>query len=193
MPTISVKNATDLPLSIIVYDDAVNKKGSEVLGQGDGAPRGRELEIADLLRFIKTAPIRNSIWRTVVARYRPRVNFVFQVESWMNQFVSVAFLNLLGVHRLFWGSMKKSDVTCSKCRAAFQRLELDVVSVLPTTGEYCCPVCERVVERFNGTKVVAYRLAMRPSRLRSPPGSVHSVSTPEQGSRPPSASSLRLR
>ena len=47
--------ASDMPLSIIVYDDAANKKGSEAFAQGDGPPRGRELEIADLLRFIKTA------------------------------------------------------------------------------------------------------------------------------------------
>ena len=47
--------ASDMPLSIIVYDDAANKKGSEAIAQGDGPPRGRELEIADLLRFIKIA------------------------------------------------------------------------------------------------------------------------------------------
>ena len=44
-----------MPLSLIVYDDAANKKGSEAFAQGDGPPRGRELEIADILRFIKTA------------------------------------------------------------------------------------------------------------------------------------------
>ncbi|MFX9740616.1 alkaline phosphatase D family protein, partial [Acinetobacter baumannii] len=44
--------ASDMPLSIIVYDDAANKKGSEAFAQGDGPARGRELEVADLLRFI---------------------------------------------------------------------------------------------------------------------------------------------
>ena len=33
--------ASDMPLSIIVYDDAANKKGSEAFAQGDGPPRGR--------------------------------------------------------------------------------------------------------------------------------------------------------
>ena len=47
--------ASDMPLSIIVYDDGPNKKGSEAVAQGDGPPRGRELEIADLLRFIKAS------------------------------------------------------------------------------------------------------------------------------------------
>src|ERR1700748_466251 len=36
--------ASDMPLSLVVYDDAANKKGSEAFAQGDnGAPRGREL------------------------------------------------------------------------------------------------------------------------------------------------------
>jgi len=59
--------------------------------------------------------------------------------------------------------MKKSDMTCSKCGAGFQRLELEAVSVLPSNGEFRCPICDEFVERFNGNKVVAYRLAMRPS------------------------------
>jgi alkaline phosphatase D len=61
--------ASDMPLSLIVYDDAVNKKGSEAFAQGDGPPRGRELEIADLLRFIKNAPIRNTVWLTADVHY----------------------------------------------------------------------------------------------------------------------------
>src|SRR5258708_13276300 len=52
--------ASDMPLSIIVYDDAPNKKGSEAFAQGDGPPRGRELEIAALLRFTQTAATPNT-------------------------------------------------------------------------------------------------------------------------------------
>jgi len=59
--------------------------------------------------------------------------------------------------------MKKNDVTCFECGAGFQRLELDAMSVLPTNGEYRCPICEEVVERFDGSRIVAYRLAIRPS------------------------------
>ena len=58
-----------MPLSIIVYDDATNKKGSEAFAQGDGPPRGRELEIADILRFIKTASIHNTVWLTADVHY----------------------------------------------------------------------------------------------------------------------------
>jgi alkaline phosphatase D len=58
-----------MPLSIIVYDDAANKKGSEAIAQGDGPARGRELEIAEILRFIKTAPIQNTVWLTADVHY----------------------------------------------------------------------------------------------------------------------------
>src|SRR5258705_13234446 len=61
--------ASDMPLSIIVYDDAANKKGSEAFAQGDGPPRGRELEIADILRFIKTSGVVNTVWLTADVHY----------------------------------------------------------------------------------------------------------------------------
>jgi alkaline phosphatase D len=61
--------ASDMPLSLIVYDDAASKKGSEAFAQGDGPPRGRELEIADLLRFMKTAAIANTVWLTADVHY----------------------------------------------------------------------------------------------------------------------------
>src|SRR6202042_2535073 len=51
--------ASDMPLSLIVYDDATNSKGSEAFAQGDGPVRGREFEIADILRFIKTSGVTN--------------------------------------------------------------------------------------------------------------------------------------
>src|SRR6266478_1153728 len=37
--------------------------------QGDGPPRGRELEIADLLRFIKTSGVTNTVWLTADVHY----------------------------------------------------------------------------------------------------------------------------
>jgi alkaline phosphatase D len=61
--------ASDMPLSLIVYDDAANKKGSEAFAQGDGPARGRELEIAEILRFIKTTPIQNTVWLTADVHY----------------------------------------------------------------------------------------------------------------------------
>jgi alkaline phosphatase D len=61
--------ASDMPLSIIVYDDGPNKKGSEAVAQSDGPPRGRELEIAAILRFIKTSGVVNTVWLTADVHY----------------------------------------------------------------------------------------------------------------------------
>jgi alkaline phosphatase D len=52
--------AADLPLGVVSGD---------AVAQGDGAPRGRECEIADLLVFIKHAGIRNTVWITADMHY----------------------------------------------------------------------------------------------------------------------------
>jgi alkaline phosphatase D len=62
--------AADMPLSIIVWNNFVEKKGFEAVSNNDaGKPLGRELEFADLLRFIKAAGIRNTIWLTADVHY----------------------------------------------------------------------------------------------------------------------------
>ncbi len=62
--------ASDMPLGIIVWNDAANKKGAEAIANGQpGAASGRELEIADLLRYIKTAGIDNTVWLTADVHY----------------------------------------------------------------------------------------------------------------------------
>ena len=62
--------AADMPISIfVVYDGDLNK-GSEAVSQLDhGKPLGRELEIADLLSFIKKEKIRNTVWLTADVHY----------------------------------------------------------------------------------------------------------------------------
>jgi alkaline phosphatase D len=52
--------AADLPIGV-VSDDAV--------ALGDGPPQSREIEIADLLAFIKHAGIRNTVWLTADMHY----------------------------------------------------------------------------------------------------------------------------
>ncbi|GBD44112.1 Alkaline phosphatase D [bacterium HR40] len=60
----------DMPLGLIVWDNAKERRGSEAVAQGDpGAPRGRELEIADLLRYIRDEDIRNIVWITADVHY----------------------------------------------------------------------------------------------------------------------------
>ena len=61
--------ASDMPIGLLVYDNAAMKSGSEAIAQGDGPALGRELEIADLLRFIKVAGIRNTVWFTADVHY----------------------------------------------------------------------------------------------------------------------------
>jgi alkaline phosphatase D len=61
--------AADMPLGVIVYDDFVNRAGSEAVAQGDGPPLGRELEIAEVLGFIKASNIKNVAWITADVHY----------------------------------------------------------------------------------------------------------------------------
>jgi alkaline phosphatase D len=61
--------AADMPLGLIVWNDAANKRGSEAIAQGNGPALGRELEIADLLSFIKHAGVKNVVWLTADVHY----------------------------------------------------------------------------------------------------------------------------
>jgi len=56
--------ATDMPISLIIVYDPDRNWGLEAIAQGNGPPRGRELEIADILSFIKRAGVRNTVWIT---------------------------------------------------------------------------------------------------------------------------------
>ena len=62
--------ACDMPLGVIVWDNGKDKKGAEAVANGDqGKPLGRELEIADLLKFIKVSEIGNIVWLTADIHY----------------------------------------------------------------------------------------------------------------------------
>ncbi len=64
--------AADMPLSLVVWDQFVDNKGKgfeAVSNNNAGAPLGRELEFADLLRFIKAAGIKNTVWLTADVHY----------------------------------------------------------------------------------------------------------------------------
>jgi alkaline phosphatase D len=59
--------ASDLPIGLVVRDGAT---AFEAIANGDaGSPLGRELEIADLLRFMQQQRIRNVIWVTGDVHY----------------------------------------------------------------------------------------------------------------------------
>ncbi len=61
--------SADMPLGLIVVYDGDRKWGVEAIAQGNGPPRGRELEIANLLTFIKRSRIRNTVWLTADVHY----------------------------------------------------------------------------------------------------------------------------
>jgi len=62
--------ASDMPIGLIVWDNWQAKAGAEAIANGDSGPaRGRELEIADLLRFIKAGSIQNVAWFTADVHY----------------------------------------------------------------------------------------------------------------------------
>jgi alkaline phosphatase D len=62
--------AADMPLGLLVYNDSQNKKGFEGIANNEpGAPKGREMEFAELLSFIKSANIRNTVWLTADVHY----------------------------------------------------------------------------------------------------------------------------
>jgi alkaline phosphatase D len=58
--------ASDMPLGLIVRDGSTD---FEAWANGDGPALGRELEIADLLRFIKHRNIKNVVWLTADVHY----------------------------------------------------------------------------------------------------------------------------
>ncbi|MYT75659.1 MULTISPECIES: alkaline phosphatase D family protein [unclassified Streptomyces] len=59
--------ASDMPLGLVVTDGATN---FEAVAQGDpGAPLGRELQIAELLRHIKHHRITGTLWLTADVHY----------------------------------------------------------------------------------------------------------------------------
>ncbi|MEO9779584.1 MAG: alkaline phosphatase D family protein [Sedimentitalea sp.] len=59
--------ASDMPIGLVVRDG--DAKFEAVANADDGAAKGREMEIAELLRFIKTANITNTVWFTADVHY----------------------------------------------------------------------------------------------------------------------------
>ncbi|MBO0862663.1 MAG: alkaline phosphatase D family protein [Chloracidobacterium sp.] len=58
--------ASDMPVGLIVRDGPAN---FEAFAQGNGPAAGRELELVDLLRFIKQRKIKNVVWITADVHY----------------------------------------------------------------------------------------------------------------------------
>jgi alkaline phosphatase D len=63
--------ASDMPIGLMVGDgkDAQGRDQFEAVANGNGPASGRELEIAQLLSFIKAQRIRNTVWFTADVHY----------------------------------------------------------------------------------------------------------------------------
>jgi transposase-like protein len=59
--------------------------------------------------------------------------------------------------------MQISDVTCPQCNAGYRRLQLSYQQ--GTTGEYRCRCCDHVLEVFDGSTCVAFRLTVHPEKV----------------------------
>jgi alkaline phosphatase D len=63
--------ASDMPIGLQVPDgmDSEGRARWEAVANGNGPPLGRELEVAELLRFIERQRIRNTVWLTADVHY----------------------------------------------------------------------------------------------------------------------------
>jgi len=62
--------ASDMPLGLLVSDGQINGTPAwEGWANGPGGPLGRELELADLLSFIKRQRVKNVVWITADVHY----------------------------------------------------------------------------------------------------------------------------
>jgi transposase-like protein len=60
-------------------------------------------------------------------------------------------------------TMRRGDVICPQCKAGFRRIEL--ASRPGVAGEYRCPLCHYVLEVFDGSTDIAYRLTVAPEKM----------------------------
>ena len=68
--------SNDMPLGIVVTDATQGQSNFEAVSQGDpGQPLGRELQIADILTYIKRQHIDNVIWLTTDVHYTAAIYF----------------------------------------------------------------------------------------------------------------------
>jgi len=66
-------------------------------------------------------------------------------------------------HRGCRRRMKKTDIQCPECAAGYRRIEL--VSTRGKPGAFRCQICNRVLETFDGSTEIAYRLTVVPERM----------------------------
>ncbi|MGW4872767.1 alkaline phosphatase D family protein [Streptomyces chartreusis] len=133
--------ASDMPLGLVVPDTGDGKPNIEAVAQGDpGAPLGRELQIAELLRFIKHRRITGTVWLTAdvhhtsAQHYQPsRAAFTDFEPFWefvsgplnAGAFPASALDNAFGPERVFVKAPTASNVSPAGGYQFFGEVDID--------------------------------------------------------------------
>ncbi|MGW4167606.1 alkaline phosphatase D family protein [Streptomyces chartreusis] len=133
--------ASDMPLGLVVPDTGDGKPNIEAVAQGDpGAPLGRELQIAELLRFIKHRRITGTVWLTAdvhhtsAQHYQPsRAAFSDFEPFWefvsgplnAGAFPASALDNTFGPERVFVKAPTTSNVSPAGGYQFFGEVDID--------------------------------------------------------------------
>ncbi|WP_393055128.1 alkaline phosphatase D family protein [Streptomyces sp. LN549] len=130
--------AADMPLGLVVADGATN---FEAVSQGDpGAPLGRELQIAELLRFIKHQRITGTVWLTADVHYTSAQHYAPERAAFKDfspfwefvtgplaagQFPSNALDDTFGPDRVFVQAPGRANVSPMETPPLFGEVDID--------------------------------------------------------------------
>ncbi|WP_432053606.1 alkaline phosphatase D family protein [Streptomyces sp. bgisy022] len=133
--------AADMPIGLVVPDTTEGRPHVEAVAQGDpGAPLGRELQIAELLRFVKHRRITGTVWLTAdvhhtsAQHYRPeRAAFGDFEPFWefvsgplnAGAFPAVALDGTFGPERVFVKAPTASNVSPAEGYQFFGQVDID--------------------------------------------------------------------
>ncbi|MFI9831320.1 alkaline phosphatase D family protein [Streptomyces sp. NPDC051913] len=133
--------ASDMPLGLVVPDTTEGRANIEAVAQGDpGAPLGRELQIAELLRYIKHRRITGTVWLTAdvhhtsAQHYQPsRAAFTDFEPFWefvsgplnAGAFPASALDNTFGPERVFVKAPTASNVSPAGGYQFFGEVDID--------------------------------------------------------------------
>ncbi|MFJ1747151.1 alkaline phosphatase D family protein [Streptomyces sp. NPDC088116] len=130
--------AADMPIGLVVPDGTAN---IEAIAQGDpGAPLGRELQIADLLRYIKHQRITGTLWLTADVHHTSAQHYLPERAAFKDfepfwefvsgpiaagQFPASALDNTFGPDRVFVKAPEGENLSPMETPPLFGEVEID--------------------------------------------------------------------
>ncbi|MER5500214.1 alkaline phosphatase D family protein [Streptomyces sp. NPDC002561] len=130
--------AADMPLGLVVTDGATD---FEAVAQGDpGAPLGRELQIAELLRFVKHRRITGTVWLTADVHYTSAQHYAPERAAFKDfapfwefvsgplaagQFPANALDSTFGPDRVFVQAPDRANVSPMESPQYFGQVDID--------------------------------------------------------------------